>query len=90
MHHLHRSQKLEVFDGSSEFEYAASWLDVVKGYDNEILFHLGKANMVADALSRKTVCSSIQDTCLRMTVTSPLMDLIKEAQVEGLKKKLEN
>ncbi|KAL0561571.1 hypothetical protein IC582_002005 [Cucumis melo] len=29
------------------------WLELVKDYDCEILYHLGKANVVADALSRK-------------------------------------
>ena len=28
------------------------WLKLVKDYDCEILYHLGKANVVADALSR--------------------------------------
>ena len=28
-------------------------MDLVKDYDCEILYHLGKANRVADALSRK-------------------------------------
>ena len=28
------------------------WLDVVKDYDCEILYHPAKANMVVDALSR--------------------------------------
>ena len=31
------------------------WLELVKDYDCEILYHLGKANRVADALSRKTM-----------------------------------
>ena len=29
------------------------WLELVKDYDCEILYHQGKANVVADALSRK-------------------------------------
>ena len=29
------------------------WLELVKDYDCEILYHPGKANKVADALSRK-------------------------------------
>ncbi|XP_022930083.1 uncharacterized protein LOC111436571 [Cucurbita moschata] len=34
------------------------WLELVKDYDVEILHHPGKANVVADALSRKTAHSS--------------------------------
>ncbi|CAN4105363.1 unnamed protein product [Withania somnifera] len=30
------------------------WLELIKGYDIDILYHLGKANVVADALSRMT------------------------------------
>lgn len=52
------------------------WLDVLKDYDCEILYHPGKANMVADALSRKVAGSSIGNVCLRMTVISPLLDMI--------------
>jgi hypothetical protein len=29
------------------------WLEVIKDYDLEVLYHPGKANVVADALSRK-------------------------------------
>ena len=59
---------------------------MVKDYDCEILYHPRKANVVADDLSRKTASASIRDVCLRMTVISPLLDMIKEAQVEGLKR----
>jgi len=31
------------------------WLELLKDYDITILYHLGKANMVADTLSRKSV-----------------------------------
>jgi hypothetical protein len=30
------------------------WLELIKDYDCEILYHSGKANVVADALSRKS------------------------------------
>ena len=50
------------------------------------MHHSGKANMVADALSRKVVSLSITYIFMRMVVTSPLLDLIKKAHVEGLKK----
>ena len=54
------------------------WLDVVKDYNCEILYHLGKANVVADALSCKA--APIRDIFLRMTVVSPLLEQIREAQ----------
>ena len=58
---------------------------MVKDYDCEILYHPGKANVVADALSRKAVAASIRDICLRMTVITPLLEQIREAPIEGLK-----
>ena len=33
------------------------WLELVKDYDCEILYHPGKANCVADALSRKSTAT---------------------------------
>ena len=38
------------------------WLELVKDYDIENLYHPGKANMVADALSRKAVHTSAMIT----------------------------
>ena len=62
------------------------WLDVLKDYDCEILYHPGKANVVADDLSRKATGSPIRGICMRVTVRPPLIDMIREAQVEGVKK----
>ena len=35
------------------------WLDEVKDYDCEILYHLGKANVVIDALIRRVESAPI-------------------------------
>jgi hypothetical protein len=35
------------------------WLELIKDYDLEIHYHLGKANVVADALSRKSYVNAI-------------------------------
>mgnify|MGYP001549209286 CR=1 FL=1 len=61
------------------------WLDVGKDYNCEILYHLGKANVVADALSRRADSAPIRDVCMRMTVMTPVLDTIREAQVEAVR-----
>jgi hypothetical protein len=35
------------------------WLELIKDYDLEVLYHPGKANVVADALSRKVHCNCL-------------------------------
>jgi hypothetical protein len=35
------------------------WLELIKNYDLEVHYHPGKANVVADALSRKAQCNSV-------------------------------
>jgi len=37
-----------------------SWLELIKDYNLQVHYHPGKANMVADALSRKSHCHSVQ------------------------------
>jgi len=35
------------------------WLELIKDYDFEIHYHPEKANVMADALSRKSYCNSL-------------------------------
>ena len=60
-------------------------MDVVKDYDCKIIYHPRKDNVVVDALSPKVVVALIRDVCLRMTVITPLLERIREAQVEAMK-----
>ncbi|KAJ9556097.1 hypothetical protein OSB04_010711 [Centaurea solstitialis] len=59
------------------------WLDVVKDYDCEILYHPGKANVVADALSRKTEHTPLRISHLKMAVTTSFVDMVLQAQEEA-------
>ncbi|KAJ9563463.1 hypothetical protein OSB04_008623 [Centaurea solstitialis] len=61
------------------------WLEVVKDYDCEILYHPGKANVVADALSRKGSMLLLRVPCMRLTVSTSLIELIRQSQVEAIK-----
>jgi hypothetical protein len=40
------------------------WLELIKDYELEIHYHPGKANVVADALSRKAHCNYLPAVCL--------------------------
>jgi hypothetical protein len=41
------------------------WLELIKDYDLEVNYHPGKANVVADALSRKLQCNCVMmDSCI--------------------------
>ncbi|GJV78343.1 putative reverse transcriptase domain-containing protein [Tanacetum coccineum] len=59
------------------------WLDLVKHYDYEILYHPDKANVVADALSRKTRHDSLLVKSLQMVINPDFYEHIKTVQHEA-------
>jgi len=50
----HKSLKY-LFDQKELNMRQRRWLEFLKDYDFQLSYHLGKANMVADALSRKSL-----------------------------------
>ncbi|KAI3797402.1 hypothetical protein L1987_32659 [Smallanthus sonchifolius] len=60
------------------------WLELLKDYDCEILYHPGKANVVADALSRKEQSDPIRIKACQLIIMPDLMNEISKAQDEAL------
>ncbi|GJZ36020.1 putative reverse transcriptase domain-containing protein [Tanacetum coccineum] len=61
------------------------WLELLSDYDCELRYHLGKANVVADALSRKSRPKPLRVQALVMTIGLNLPARILNAQVEARK-----
>ncbi|GKC02124.1 putative reverse transcriptase domain-containing protein [Tanacetum coccineum] len=61
------------------------WLELLSDYDCEIRYHSGKANVVADALSRKERIKPLRVRALVMTIGLNLPKQILEAQTKALK-----
>ncbi|GJX74043.1 putative reverse transcriptase domain-containing protein [Tanacetum coccineum] len=63
------------------------WIELLSDYDYEIRYHPGKANVVANALSRKERNRPLRVRALMMTVHNDLPKKIIEDKKEALKKK---
>nr|GFC81136.1 putative reverse transcriptase domain-containing protein [Tanacetum cinerariifolium] len=62
-----------------------SWLELLSDYDCDIRYHLGKANVVANALRRKERFRPLRVRALVITMGLNLPKKILEAQTKALK-----
>ena len=59
------------------------WLELIKDYDLEVHYHPGKANVVADALSRKVYCNCLLVESYNETLCAEMQKLNLEIIPEG-------
>ncbi|XP_074299612.1 uncharacterized protein LOC141630751 [Silene latifolia] len=62
------------------------WIELIGDYDMEIIYHEGKANMVADALSRKSVhalCTAMSRMRLREEMEKMGISMIRKGDTIG-------
>ncbi|GKF03852.1 hypothetical protein Tco_0034520 [Tanacetum coccineum] len=61
------------------------WLELLSDYDCDIRYHPGKANVMADALSRKEQIEPLRVRALVMTIGLDIPKQTLKAQIEALK-----
>jgi hypothetical protein len=64
------------------------WLELIKDYDLEVHYHPGKANVVADALNRKTHCNCLTvkplDISLRHEIEKLGIEIVQQGSVANI------
>jgi hypothetical protein len=60
------------------------WFELIKDYDLEVHYHPSKANVVADALSRKVHCYCLSAESYRDTLCSELSKLCLKIVPQGM------
>ena len=65
------------------------WLELIKDYDMKLHYHPGKANVVADALSRKSYANTLVKGGLPTELAEDLRELCLEIVPRGLVAALE-
>ena len=87
-HYLY-GEKIHIFTNHKSLKYFFThkelnmrhrrWHELVKDYDYEILYHLGKANVVVDTLSRK-----VSHSAALVTNQVPLHKVLERAEIAVL------
>nr|GEW08970.1 putative reverse transcriptase domain-containing protein [Tanacetum cinerariifolium] len=75
-----------IFDQKELNKCQRRWIELFSDYDCEIRYHQGKANVVADALSRKKRVKSKRVRAISMTIQSSIKEKLFAAQNKATKK----
>ncbi|GJX24363.1 putative reverse transcriptase domain-containing protein [Tanacetum coccineum] len=81
--YTHHKSLQHMFDQKELNMRQSRWIELFRDYDYEIRYHPGKANVVADALSRKERIKPRRVRAMNMTIQSSIKSKILAAQNEA-------